>query len=255
MRERIFGCAVATAVVVAVFSQTGVVVGSQDPQAGALPRTSDGRPDLSGFWQAMSTAAYDLQDHSAQEGIPAGQGVVEGNTIPYQPAAAEQKRQNFANRMTADPLRQCYLPGVPRSMYLPFPFQIVQTLTQVSILFEYAHGVRNIFVDGSEHPEGHIDWWMGDSRGHWEGDTLVVDVTHFDSQSWLDEAGNFHSDALHLVERYTFIDPDHINYEVTIEDPKVFTEPWTMSLVLYRRIENNFQLLEYECHAFGDGIP
>lgn len=95
----------------------------------------------------------------------------------------------------------------------------------------------------------------GDSRGHWEGDTLVVDVTHFDSQSWLDEAGNFHSDALHLVERYTFIDPDHINYEVTIEDPKVFTEPWTMSLVLYRRIENNFQLLEYECHAFGDGIP
>jgi hypothetical protein len=221
-------------------------------QARTLPRTPDGKPDLSGIWQVMNTASWDIQDHSAQKGVPAGQGVVEGNDIPYLPAAAAKKQQNFANRATADVLSKCYLPGVPRITYLPFPFQILQTPTAVEIFYEYTHAVRQIYVDGSPHPPGHIDWWMGDSRGRWEGDTLVVDVVDFNDETWFDRAGNFHSDALHVVERYTLADRDHIDYEVTIEDPKVFTRPWKMRMPLYRHTEKNFQLLEYECHTFDD---
>ena len=152
-------------------------------QALAVPRTPEGQPDLTGMWQAMTTAAFDIQDHSAQEGVPAGQGIVVGNTIPYRVDALEQKQLNFENRMTADPMNQCFLPGVPRIMHMPFPFQIVQTPTQVTMLFEYVHAVRNIFANGSSHPEGPIGWWMGDSRGRWEGDTLVVDVTHFNDKT------------------------------------------------------------------------
>ncbi len=223
-------------------------------QAPPLPRAPNGRPNLSGVWQVMNTASWDIQDHSAQKGVPAGQGVVEGNDIPYQPAALARRKENFANRATADPLTKCYLPGVPRITYMPFPFQILQTPTHVEIFYEYAHAVRQIYVNGSPHPPGHIDWWMGDSRGRWEGDTLVVDVVDFNDQTWFDRAGNFHSDALHLVERYTLADPDHLSYEVTIEDPKVFTRPWKMSTVFYRHKEKNFQLLEYECHTFVEGV-
>ena len=218
--------------------------------AQALIRTSDGKPDLSGIWQAVNTAAWDIQDHPASKGVPAGQGVVEGNEIPYLPAAAARKAENYANRATADPETKCYLPGVPRITYMPYPFQIVQTPKQVSILYEYVHAVRHIYID-SVHPKDVLyDFWMGDSRGRWEGDTLVVDVIHFNDQTWFDRAGNFHSDALHIVERYTPIDATHINYDVTIQDPKVFTKPWKMSMPLYRRTERGIQLLEYECHAY-----
>ena len=224
--------------------------GEQAPAATTLPRARDGRPDLSGFWQAMNTANFDIQDHSAREGVPAGQGVVEGNEIPYQPWALAKKRENFASRATADPETKCFAPGVPRAMYLPFPFQIVQDPSQVVMLFEYALHVRTFFIDDSSHPKGHIDNWMGDSRARWDGDTLVVDVTQFNDETWFDRAGNFHSDALHLVERYTLMDRDHIRYEVTIEDPEVFTAPWNMSMILYRHLEENFRLLEYLCWAF-----
>jgi hypothetical protein len=200
----------------------------------------------------VNTAAWDLQGHSAQKDIPAGLSVVEGNVIPYQPWAAEKKKENFSNRATADPEARCLLPGVPRIMYMPFPFQIFQTPTYLAFVHEYVHAVRHIYVNGTAHPRGPIDWWMGDSRGRWEGDTLVVDVVHFTDQTWFDRAGNFHSEALHLIERYTLIGPDHINYEVTVEDPKVFTRPWTMTMILYRRKEANAQLLEYECYAFDE---
>ena len=173
------------------------------PDAYAPPRTADGQPDLQGVWQALNTAAWDIQDHSASAGVPAGQGVVEGNEIPYQPWALEQKRLNFENRATADPETQCYMPGVPRITYMPYPFQILQFADRILILYEYIHVTRTIYMDGTPHPEGHIDFWMGDSRGHWEGDTLVVDVIHFNDQTWFDRAGNFHSEALHVVERYT----------------------------------------------------
>jgi len=223
---------------------------AQAPAATAIPRTRDGKPDLSGIWQAMNTAAWDIQDHSAQKGVPAGQGVVEGNEIPYQPSALAKKKQNYENRATADPEAKCNLPGVPRITYMPFPFQIVQFPDQITVLYEYVHATRYIYTNGSKHPTGHIDWWMGDSRGRWEGDTLVVDLIHFIDQTWFDRASNFHSDALHEVERYTLVDADHINYEVTIEDPKVFTRPWKMSMLLYRHKEKNFQLLDYECYGF-----
>jgi len=215
----------------------------------APPKTADGQPDISGFWQVASTAAWDIQDHGASLGVPAGKGVVEGNEIPYRPEALAKKQQNYANRATADPEAKCYLPGVPRITYMPFPFQILQTKNQVNILYEFNHAIRYVFMD-KPHPPGHIDWWMGDSRGHWEGDTLVVDVIHFNEDTWFDRAGNHHSDALHVVERYTPLGPDHVNYEVTIEDPKVFTRPWKMSMPLYRRKDANMELLEYECYEY-----
>jgi hypothetical protein len=142
------------------------------------------------------------------------------------------------------------LPGVPRITYTPLPFQILQAEKQVSIFYQYAHAVRFIFANGSKHPEGHIDWWLGDSRGEWQGDTLAVDVIHFNDQTWFDRAGNFHSEELHVVERYTLTDADHIRYEATIADPKVFTRPWKMSMILYRHKEPNIQLLEHECYGF-----
>jgi hypothetical protein len=220
------------------------------PLLAQIPRTADGKPDLSGIWQAFNTANVDLQDHTAQKGEPAGQGVVEGNQIPYQPSALQKKKENYANRAAADPENKCFLPGVPRITYIGLPFQIFQKPDLVTMLYEHAHANRFIYTNGTPHPKGPIDWWMGDSRGHWEGDTLVVDNVHFNDQTWFDHAGNFHSEELHVVERYGLIDKDHINYEVRIEDPKVFTRPWNLSMVLYRRVEKNFQLLEYECYGF-----
>jgi hypothetical protein len=223
---------------------------AQAPQPSGIPRTRDGKPDLSGIWQAFTTANDNLLSHSASEGVPAGVGVVEGDEIPYRPEALARKQDNLANRATRDTEAKCYLPGVPRITYMPFPFQIVQMPEVTTILYEYLHAVRHIHTKGTPHPRGPIEWWMGDSRGRWEGDTLVVDVVHFNEDTWFDRTGNFHSDALHVVERYTLADADHINYEVTIEDPKVFTRPWKMRMLLYRRKEPNFQLLDYDCYAF-----
>jgi len=237
--------------IVLVVAAASSVTPAQGP-GNTLPRTADGKPDLSGIWQVMNTAAWDIQDHNAQQGVPAGLGVVVGNDIPYKPEALAKKRQNYDNRATADPESKCYLPGVPRIMYMPHPFQIFQKPGQITMLFEYVHATRSIYTNGSQHPPGHIDWWMGDSRGRWEGDTLVVDVVHFNNETWFDRAGNFHSEQLHLVERFTPLDRDHITYEVTVEDPKVFTEVWRMSMILYRHREPNAQLLEYECYAFDN---
>jgi hypothetical protein len=216
--------------------------------AGPIPRAANGKPDLSGFWQVMNSASFDIQDHSAEKGVPAGQGVVEGNEIPYLPAALAKKKANSANHGAADPLLKCYLPGVPRMTYMPFPFQIFQTPQKVGVLYEYVHAVREIYID-SPHPAGPIEWWQGDSRGKWEGDTLVVDVVHFNDETWFDRAGNHHSKNMHVVERYSFIDAGHLRYEATIEDPTVFSRPWKMSMILYRHTEPTFQLLEYECNA------
>ena len=226
--------------------------GQTSGQVSTLPRTPDGQPDLQGFWQVINTAAWDIQDHPARLGVPAGQGVVEGNEIPYQPWALAKKQENFENRETADPETKCYMPGVPRITYMPYPFQILQFPDRVLILYEYVHVTRTVYMDGSPHPDGHIDFWMGASRGRWEGDTLVVDLIHFNDQTWFDRAGNFHSAALHVVERYTRSGPDHMTYDVTVEDPEGFTRPWKMSMPLYRRQEVDIQLLEYECYAYAE---
>ena len=247
--------------VTAVVALLGVPVAGQGAGGQAVPRGKDGHPDFSGIWQVMNGAAWNLQDQNAEPGphsapwlgIPASRGVVEGNEIPYQPWARKQKEENYKNRRTLDPEVNCYLPGVPRITYMPFPFQVVQTPNYIAILYEYVHTVRHIFVDGSGHPEGPIAWWMGDSPGRGDGDTLVVSVRHFNDSTWFDRAGNFHSEQMQLTERYTFADEDTIRYEVTVEDPKVFTRPWKMSMLLYRHKEPNFQLLEHECYAF-DGV-
>ncbi len=224
--------------------------GAQASQSAGMPRTRDGKPDLSGIWQVFNTANDNLLSHSASADGPAGLGVVEGDEIPYRPEALARKQENFATRATRDTESQCYLPGVPRITYMPFPFQIIQMPDVTTILYQYLHAVRHIHTNGSAHPKGPIEWWMGDSRGRWEGDTLVVDVVHFNDATWFDRTGTYHSEALHVVERYTLMGADHINYEVTIEDPKVFTRPWKMRMVLYRRKEPNFQLLDYDCYAF-----
>ena len=251
MARRRVSAAVACA---AVFLYAGAATAQTSSAAlgRPLPRTADGKPDLSGVWQAMTTAHIDIEPHAAARDMPAGLGIVEGGELPYQPAVLARREENRRNRATRDTEARCFLPGVPRIMYMPFPFQIVQTPKLVMLLFEYANATRNVYMD-TPHLKGPIEWWMGDSRGRWEGDTLVVSVIHFNDQTWFDRAGNFHSEALQIVERYTMITPDHIRYTATITDQKTFTRPWTMSLVLYRHLEPNAQVLDYPCYAFELG--
>jgi hypothetical protein len=212
-----------------------------------LPRTADGKPDLQGIWQATSTAAAGLEDHPARNNMLAGRSVVVGGEIPYQPAAAAKQAENFANRLKADPLAKCYLPGVPRIMYLDFPFQIFQTPQAIAMTFEWSLAYRLIHTDGTPHFVD-LESWMGDSRGHWEGDTLVVDVRNNNDKTWFDMAGDFHSDALRVVERYRMTSRDTIEYEATMEDSKVFTKPWTIRLAFHRRTDRD-RLFEYVCQA------
>ena len=244
MRTRLFAIVVSLAAVAVCAT----------PAAGqALPRTADGKPDLSGVWQAVNTANWNVLSHQAEKDVPAGLGVVEGDEIPYQAWAAAKQKENFANRSTADPEAKCFLPGVPRITYMPYPFQIFQTPGHIAITYEYVHAVRRIFMN-TPHPEGDLEWYMGDSRGRWEGDTLVVDVKDLSGETWFDRSGNFHSEALHVVERYTPLGANHINYEATLEDPKVFTRPWKMSMPLYRRKEKNAQILEFRCVEFVEEL-
>jgi hypothetical protein len=232
----------------------GLRLNAQVPAAAGRPytgpRTPDGKPNLNGIWQAMSTAHWNLEAHSPADGIPAGVSAVEGETIPYLPAALKTKKENEAKAASLDPVNKCFLPGVPRITYIPFPFQIAQTPRHVVMTYEYQHATRIIYTDGSKHALPN-DFWMGDSRGRWEKDTLVVDVTHFNDRTWFDMAGNFHSDALHVVERYTPLEAGHVmHYEATIEDKNVFARPWKINIPLYRRAEKNVQLLDYDCVDF-----
>jgi hypothetical protein len=237
-------------------------VEGQTRDAGLL-RMPDGKPDLSGIWQAIGTAHWNLQDHQARTGpvlelgavlaVPAGRGVVEGNEIPYQPWAAAKQKENYDNWLSRDPEVKCYLPGLPRATYMPFPFQIVQSATgDVLMAYEYASASRVIKMGTAEPPP--VDTWMGQSVGRWDGDTLVVDVTGFNDQTWFDRAGNFHSEALHIVERFSPVTADVLNYEVTIEDPKVFTRSWKIQMPLYRRHDSNVQLLEFKCVEFVEEL-
>ena len=227
------------------------------------PRTADGKPDLNGIWQAVNTANWDLEDHPAQGGLPQagaigamppGQGVVEGGEIPYQPSAAAKRKDNFQKRLTDDPEVKCYLPGVPRATYLPYPLQIIQGTKQIMIVYGFAAASRTIHMDKAKREPAPIDSWMGRSHGRWEGDTLVVDVAGFNGDAWFDRSGNFASDSLHVIERYTRISPDHITYEATIEDPTVFTRAWKISMPLYRRLERNAQVLEFKCVEFAEEL-
>ena len=258
---------------VALLALLAVPAGAQTPAKAGRPAT---RPDINGIWQAMSEANYDLEAHVArpamalQKGpygpvpaapvlalgsigaVPPGLGVVEGGEIPYKPEAMVQRNKNRENWLTSDPEIKCYLPGVPRATYMPYPFQILQNDSQVFIAYEYAGAVRNVFMkDPGPAP---VDSWMGQSVGHWEGNTLVVEVTGLNDQTWFDRSGNYHSDALKVVERYTRTSPDIMQYEATVTDPNVFTRPWKISLPLYRRQEKNVQLLEFKCVEFVEEL-
>jgi hypothetical protein len=232
------------------------------PAARAIRRTADGKPDFNGVWEANNTANWDLQDHSAMMGpfyqlgaigaVPAGQGVVEGGDIPYTTAAAAKKKENYLNRLTLDPEIKCYLPGIPRANYMPYPFQIVQS--PKNILFAYEYASANRVVNMEKPTEAPVDSWMGWSNGHWEGDTLVVDVRSLNGKAWLDRAGDFTTDQVHVTERFTPLTPDAITYEATIEDSMTFSRPWKISMPLYRRLDKNVQLLEYKCVEFAEEL-
>jgi hypothetical protein len=226
------------------------------------PRTKDGKPNLNGVWQAVNEANWDIEGHGAAAGPvyqmgaaysePPGLGVVQDGALPYKPAALQKKKNNFANRNTLDPEFKCYLPGVPRAMYMPYPFQILQSTDHIMIAFEYAGALRTVYM--KDQKEAPADSWMGWSNGHWEGETLVIDTTGFNDLSWFDRAGNYHSDKLHVVERITALSPDHLQYEATIEDPDVFTRPFKIAMPLYRRIEKNAQILEFKCIEFAEDL-
>jgi hypothetical protein len=227
-----------------------------------VARTPGKHPDLSGIWQSLNEANWDLEGHNARPSpvvamgalgaAPGGLGVVEGGAIPYLPTALAQRKENFEKRMELDPEVKCYLPGVPRATYMPYPFQIVQSDKEIFIGYEYANAVRAIFMEKRADPP--VDSWMGQSLGRWEGDTLVVEAKGFNDQSWFDRAGNFHGDALRVVERYTPAGPNVINYEALIEDPQTFSRPWKISMPLYRRLDKNMQLLEFKCVEFVEEL-
>jgi hypothetical protein len=249
----------ALVVFIAVMPGNGQTPARTAPQ---IPRMADGKPNFTGLWQVLGTADWDIRDHSAQAGpffqlgaigaTPAGQGIVEGGEIPYTPAAAEQQKENFKNRMKLDPEVKCYMPGIPRANYMPFPFQVIQSQRDIAFAYEFASSNR--VVNMGKFKEGAVDTWMGTSNGRWEGDTLVVDVTGLNGSSWYDRSGNFQTDSTHVVERFTLADVDHINYEAAIEDKTIYTRPWKISTVIYRRKEKNAQLNEFKCVEFVEEL-
>jgi hypothetical protein len=269
--------AVAAASVGAVISATITKTSGQAPIT--RPATVAGKPNFSGIWQANNEANWDLQAHAArpaavtQEGVypyeyarvpaapvlalgaagavPGSLGVVQGDgEIPYKPEALAKKKDNAEHWIDRDPELKCYLPGIPRAMYMPYPFQVVQSANKIQMAFAFSTAARTIHLDEVEGPPDLT--YMGHSVGHWDSDTLVVDVTEFNGKNWFDRAGNYHSEALHLTERFTPISKDAIQYEATIEDPNVFTRPWKIAMPLYRRLEPNAQLLEYRCMEFAE---
>ncbi len=240
------------------------------------PRLANGKPDLNGIWQAVGSAHYDVERHVARPAmmlrdgphgplpavpvlrlgavgaVPGGMGVVEGGKIPYQPEAAAKREENRKHWIERDPEVHCYLPGVPRATYMPFPFQIFHNDSSVFIAYEYAGAVREIYMNDVGPAE--TDAWMGQSAGRWEGDTLVVEVTGFTDQTWFDRSGTHHSNQLRVVERYTLTSPNHIRYDAEIEDPEVFTRPWKISLPLYRRMEADARIMDFKCVEFVEEL-
>lgn len=232
-------------------------------QNGDIPRTADGNPDFNGIWQAIGTAHFDIEPHAADFGplfqlgaigaIPGGLGVVEGGEIPYTAAARAQQQTNKADWLALDPVVKCYMPGIPRSTYLPFPFQIIQSPEHVVMAYEFASASRIVYMDQPDF-QAPIYTWMGHSLGTFEGDTLVIDVTDQLADTWFDHAGNHHSESLRVTERYTHLGPNTLMYEATLEDPDTYTRPWTVSLPLYRRLDENMQLLEFKCVEFTEEL-
>jgi len=224
-----------------------------------IPRLANGKPDFSGVWQSLTTANWNLLTHGASAGppeygallaTPPGRGIVEGDEIPYLPAAAAAQQRNFANRFSEDPEAKCFMPGVPRANYMPYPLQIFHSDEHMLIAYQFAGAAR--IVNFTDHQAAPIDSWMGWSNARWDGDTLVIDVTGFNGLAWLDRAGNHASESLHVVERYTLARPDMIQYEATLEDPRTFSRPWKIGLRLYRDPDPQAHLMEFKCVEFTE---
>ncbi len=234
---------------------------AQSTSAGSIPRLANGKPNFSGVWLALTTANWDILTHGASAGppeygallaTPPGYGIVDGDEIPYLPAAAEQQRRNYENRFKEDPELKCYMPGVPRANYMPYPLQIFHSGEQLLFAYQFAGATRIINL-GEPQPSA-IDSWMGVSNARWDGDTLVVDVSGFNGQAWLDRAGNHAGPALHVVERYTFVGPDAIDYVATLEDPQTFSRPWSMRFRLQRNPDAKAHLMEFKCVPFTEKL-
>ncbi len=245
-------------------------------QSGSIPRTPTGQPDMNGLWQALGNAHWDIEPHAARPAlqvqpgpivpVPANEvlalgalgsvpwhwGVVDGGQIPYQPEALARRNENRENYLERDPAIKCYLPGVPRATYMPFPFQIFQSQSHFFIAYEFAGAVRNVYLQDPGPPQ--VDSWMGQSVGRWEGDTFVVVANGFNDQSWFDRAGNHHSWQMTVTERYTMLSPYHIWYEATIDDPEVFTRPWTIRMPLYKHVDPNARLGQFKCVEFVEEL-
>ncbi len=227
------------------------------------PRTHDNRPDLNGIWQAVGSAHFDIEGHAADfspslemgalGGVPAGLGVVVGGELPYKQEALAQRQANRENQLLYDPAVRCYMPGIPRATYQPFPFQIVQTPEYILFAYEFASASRIVYMNRPDF-EAPADAWMGHSRGRWDGETLVIDVTSQVPETWFDRSGNYHSNSIRVEERYTATSENHLQYEATITDPEIFERPWTIRMPLYRRIDENMQLLEFKCVEFVEEL-
>jgi len=273
LRDALFAAAGA-AVLAVVFTLALPLSGQQKP-ASNIPRLN-GKPDLNGIWQTLNTANWDLEPHDARPAlamrpgpivpvpakevlalgavgsVPGGMGVVEGGEIPYTPEGRKKKEENQANWLQRDPEIKCYLPGVPRATYMPFPFQIFQSNSAFAIAYEYAGAYRNIYLKDPGPPQ--VDTWMGQSVGRWEGDTFVVDSNGFHDQSWFDRAGNHHSDQMKVEERWTPTGPGVMRYEATITDANTFTRPWKMSFNLYKRQGEDARLNQFKCVEFVEEL-
>jgi len=256
MRVAAMGRAMICAVALVAFMDRALA------QRPGIPRTSAGKPDLRGIWQALSEANWNLEPHVAVQGpvetlgaigaVAPGVGVVDGGKIPYLASALTQREANRAKRRTEDPEAKCFLPGIPRATYLPYPFQIVQSDTGIMIVYQFAGAVRTIAMN-KKPAEAPVDSWMGFSNAHWEGDTLVVEVTG-QNANWLDRSGNYASEARRVTERYTLTDADHIRYEATVDDSSVFSRPWTLRVPLYRRVEPGARLMDFRCVEFAEEL-
>jgi hypothetical protein len=275
MRIRFTGAIVALAGA-AVVTLAVMPIAGQAPQGGraggrgagaapARPARIAGHPNMNGIWQAMGSAYWNLEDHSASAtqfwqlgaigAIPAGQSVIvdpANGMIPYTPAALKKREELRAGWPKSDPEAKCYMAGIPRSNYMPYPFQIVQG--QKDILFVYEYASSNRIVHMSNHTEAPVDSWMGWSNGKWDGDTLAITVNGFNDQTWFDRSGNHHSESLTVEERYTMQGENTLIYEATMTDPKTFTRPWKIRMPLYRRLEPNVQLLEFKCVEFSEEL-
>jgi hypothetical protein len=213
-------------------------------------RLWDGKtPDFRGIWQVQNTAYVNIEGHRGEKGVDASRSIIvdpPDGRIPYTPKARARQQENYRNRATADPSIKCYQAGVPRATYLATPLQILQSPGNFAIVYQENHAFRVFHPDSRPHFDA-TDWWMGDTRYRWDGDTLLADVVALTDQLWLDQAGNFHSTAIHIVERYRMTGKDTLEYGARIEDKEVYTRPWTLRTVLHRITEPGARIIEDEC--------